>query len=172
MVTGVSGSGKTTLSKVFAGKGELAYDIDRPPFSYWADAQGNRIKPAKEELATLKGIRRSWDTGKIKELLVPGRVFLFGMSDDTFEPANLDLFDEKYYLYASKELLIERMLRRAEETGQKSFGNTKAQRDFVIGTVEERIEKAGSLGFRFIDASPLPEEIYVNICDLRASVAT
>jgi shikimate kinase len=161
LITGLSGTGKTHLYKFFKEKGKNSYDADEA-LGRWVDKKTGKPKtPTKKEEEQARGIDWGWDGRKLNRILKQNNeVYLFGgLSEHTTQFVRL--FDKIYYLYAGKELILQRL--RSKDRNN-DFGRHPEQRRLIISWIKYAAERAKREGFEFIDAALSPQQIFNIIC--------
>jgi hypothetical protein len=161
LVIGPTCGGKTHLAGYFEKRGKVAFDCDSfPGLARTVDLEGNPKEPTAKEWRTWSGIKWVWNREKIEELLAANpEAYLFGTADNMYEFKSL--FDELYYLDIGRELILKRLRSKAREN---RFGRFPKQRERVLNTLDYFAADAKKHGFRFIDASLSPAEIFRMIC--------
>ena len=156
LVTGLPATGKSYLAKFFKKMGKNAYDAD-DVIGRWVDKKtGKPREPTKREWEQLSGIEWEWDSKKLKSILKQNKeAYLFGSANNIHELAHL--FDKTYYLRADKELILKRIRNKDRE---HDFGRPVKQRKLILSWIKPVEERAKKAGFKFIDASLTPEEIF------------
>ena len=166
LISGVSGSGKTTLMKYFKKHGKNVLDGSTEGIGIWVDAEGNpRGKPTKSEWAKREGFDWIWDLNALKkELRKYKRREVYAFSDAANLSEVMALFEERYWLNADAKLISSRLRKRARgKLGKihgKTYGATKAQRDYVLRKLKLNNEWAKKMGFKFVDAALTPKAIF------------
>jgi hypothetical protein len=161
LVTGPAGSGKSYLARYFRDQGRDAFDADEvPDLARLVDVDGKPRKFSEGEWLAYEGLRWVWDAEVLNGLLA-GReeVYLFGSCSNLYD--FVDLFDRKYFLDASRELIEARLL---APTRDHDFGRGEAQRRFVFAELPLEVSRARAAGFNFVDASKSGSEIFGEIC--------
>jgi hypothetical protein len=158
LVTGLSGSGKTYLSGYFRQNGINAHDSEEfNHLSSWIDRNGLTVAMPKDPTGQwLSEHSKLWDREKIKGLLRKNAQFyLFGYVTNVY--SFIDLFNSAYYLRADSYLISQRLMR---EDRANTFGRLDSQRELILSMITSSEEKARNAGFKFIDASLTPKQIF------------
>lgn len=159
LITGPPGSGKTYVSSKLQENGINAVDADKvPKLGRWIDKKGKKVTFRKDaDIQWLNQHDYIWDKEVLKEYLLHGGedvMLLFGTSANVYDL--LDLFDLKFFLKPTSELLRKRF----SEPGRKnSMGRTRDQLNAIIESINYHTKMAKKFGFITIDASKSPSEI-------------
>lgn len=167
LITGPGGSGKTTLSRYFESKGKNAVDADLAGIGVWMDQGGTVINVPKNQdmneinkWAEENNLQWHWKRENLGNLLLRyEEVFVVGDAKNAFQLSRL--FDHVYYLHASEQLILDRLVNRAESgDSYHDNGRTHEQQVEILGKIEARTKEAKERGFEFVDAALTPEEIF------------
>ncbi len=104
------------------------------------------------------------DVKSMKELRKYRRRELYAFSDAANLSEVMALFEERYWLNADAELISSRLRKRAKgrlgKIHGKTYGASKAQRDYVLRKLKSNNEWEKKMGFKFVDAALTPKAIF------------
>ncbi len=157
LITGISGSGKTYLARYFRRRSLNAYDGDAVHgLAKWVNGKGRAVSYPKD--ASQEWLSRNywvWSERRLRALLNCRRdVFVFGIPHNLYDIVTL--FNEAYYLKASRALIHKRLASRGRDN---DFGKAPHQMRMILAWKNYADRQARMAGLRFIDASLPPSRI-------------
>lgn len=172
LITGPGGSGKTTLARYFQSRGKNAIDADLAEIGGWFDVHGTELEVPESqnalginEWAEKNSLFWHWKRGALADLLSRfEEVYVMGSAKNAFELSSM--FDRVFYLLADEDVILERLMKRAESgESYHDNGRTVEQREEIIRKLKPKRDEAIQKGFRLVDATRPPESIYEAIID-------
>lgn len=160
LVFGPPGSGKTFLTKNFKCKGINAIDAElMRGLAYWRNKKAFKKVPYPKNPDSdfFKNNSYVWNKAFLAKFLSKTKdIILFGSFGNLSEV--YDLFDRSFFLKVDPVTLRNRFKKR-----KAKFGKTEDQVKSAISWSRKAKRIAKKLGFKFIDSTLNPDEIFLRI---------